>query len=82
MPFESPQNAIRSSYRENVGNRGHDLIHKIKSCCRRRPECIGIRANCGMSLNFACFFVYIFFVNGQDLKQHTQFPLEQGTYLP
>lgn len=57
MPFGRPQNAIRSSYRENVGNRGQDLIFQIKSCCRRRRECIGIRANCGKHPQYFLFFL-------------------------
>ena len=66
MPFGRPQNAIRSSYRENVGNRGQDLIFQIKSCCRRRRECIGIRANCGKYLHVPCFFSYGFLASGPD----------------
>ena len=51
------------------------MIYKIKSYCRRRRECIGIRANCGMSLHDPCFFSYGFLTHGQDIEMaHTSPP--------
>ncbi len=72
MPFGRPQNAIRSSYRENAGNRGQDLIFKIKSCCRRRHECIGIRANCGKYLYSPHFHCCASYQVARASKRHMQ----------
>ena len=74
MPFQNPQNALRNSCRENVGNRGQDLIHKIKSCCRRRPECIGIRTNCGKYLYSPHILCYCFLASGADSETAYMIP--------
>ena len=75
MPIGRPQNAIRSSYRENAGNRGQDLIFKIKSCCRRRRECIGIRANCGKYLYSPHFLCCCFLSSGAGIQtEYTALP--------
>ena len=63
------------------------MIYKIKSYCRRRCECIGIRANCGKSLPEPCFFSYGFLTHGQDIEMaHTSPPETRRTslsaYLP
>ena len=56
------------------------MFYKNKFRCRRRRECIGIRANCGMSLQVSCFFPYGFLTHGQDLEMAYTAPPE--TSLP
>ena len=81
MPFGRPQNAIRSSYRENVGNRGQDLIFQIKSCCRRRRECIGIRAKCVKSPSLPSVFFYSFLAKCPDFSPTDIAPPAAGLAL-
>ena len=82
MPFGRPQNAIRSSCRENVGNRGQDLIFQIKSCCRRRRECIGIRANCGKYLYSPHFLCYCFLSSDAGIQTAYTAPPETSPDSP
>ena len=50
------------------------MIHKIKSCCRRRPECIGIRTNCGKYLYSPHILCYCFLASGADSETAYMIP--------
>ena len=50
------------------------MIHKIKSCCRRRPECICIQANCGKYLYSPHFLCYCFLASGADSETAYMIP--------